>query len=169
MYNLTRRLDKKQQTDLFIKLAKAISSLQSPEEGAEFLKDLLSEAEVMMLARRIQIAEMLMEGATYEQIRDDLKTSFNTIARIQTWLALYGEGYRKVINRSTKQKQPTSKHSNPFNRVKNKYPMYFWPHLLLEEMIKNANQRQKQRLIKVVSELKDKTRLSHELQILLKD
>ncbi|OGE88384.1 MAG: hypothetical protein A3J07_01145 [Candidatus Doudnabacteria bacterium RIFCSPLOWO2_02_FULL_49_13] len=160
------RLTKQQQEGLLIKLARAVASVNRAEEGAKFLRDLLSEPEVFMLARRLQIAELLMDGLTYEQIREELNVGYNTIAKVQTWLELYGDGYRTVINRTIKNK--VEKNINePFTKLKRKYPISFWPQLLLEEMIRNANQREKQRLRNVVEGLRNKTQLSRELTKLL--
>lgn len=167
MHRLKNRLTKQEQEGLFIKLAKSLSLLRNPVEMAQFLKDLLSEVEVLMLARRLQIAESLIEGLTYEQIREEMKVSKGTIARVQTWLDLYGEGYRTVVKRIAKKDKPQDELSKPFARVKRKYPMYYWPELLLEEIIKTANTREKQRLVKVVEQLRDKTQLSKELTKLL--
>jgi TrpR-related protein YerC/YecD len=166
MYTVKKLLTKQQQTNLFIKLAKALTTLKSSEEVAYFLKDLLSESEVLMLARRLQIAELLIEGLTYEQIKSEVKVSFGTIARVRTWLELYGDGYRTVAKRIVKKEQPDNS-AKAFTKIKHKYPMYYWPQLLLEEIIKTANKREKQRLASVVEQLRDKTQLSRELAKLL--
>lgn len=167
MNNVKYKLTKREQTDLFIKLAKALSLLHNSEEIAHFLKDLLTEAEVLMLARRLQIAESLIDGLTFDQIRTNLKAGPNTIAKVQTWLELYGEGYRTVINRGSKKDRHENEYSKPFGKLKRKYPLYFWPELLLEEIIKTANKKEKARLLKVAEQLKDKSQLSRELIHLL--
>lgn len=167
MYTVKKLLTKQQQTDLFIKLAKALSLLHSTTETAHFLKDLLSESEVLMLARRLQIAELLIDGLTYQQIKEEVKVSFGTIARVQTWLEFYGDGYRTVVSRVAKKKVGEGSVPGPFAKLKRKYPIYYWPELLLEEIIKTANTREKQRLVKVVEQLRDKTQLSKELMKLL--
>ena len=161
-------MSKKVQEELFIKFARSIAALRGATEIGQFLKDLLSEVEVLMFARRLQIAELLIEGLTYEQIKKEMKVSKNTIARVQTWLDLYGEGYRTVVSRTrSKENRPESEYNFPFAKVKRKYPAYFWPQLLLEEIVKNANTREKQRLAKVVEQLRDKTQLSKQLMKLL--
>lgn len=164
-YRNKSKLSKEEQTNLFIKLAKGLVVLRKPEEMAQFLRDLLSEPEVLMLAKRLQIAEFLVEGLTYEKIRDQAKVSFGTIARVQTWLETYGEGYRTVLSRTIKTERNIQKDS--FSKLKRIYPMYYWPELLLKEIIKNANKREKERLSKVVNQLKDKTALAKELKGLL--
>jgi TrpR-related protein YerC/YecD len=166
MHSLRFKLNKRQQEELFINFARSLALLKNSTEVAQFLKDLLSEIEIMMFARRLQIAELLLAGSTYEQIRQAMKVSKSTIARVQTWLDIYGEGYRIVINRSSKHKE-VSNTDTPWSKIKRKYPQYYWPQLLLEEIVKSANKREKQRLIKVVEQLKDKTALSKQLMKLL--
>ena len=163
---IKNRLPKQKQTELFIKLAKALSSVHNAEEGAHLLKDLLYETEVLMLSKRLQIAELLIQGQTYEQIKTELKAGFNTIAKVQAWLEIYGEGYRTVISRISEKPKQTKE--RPFNKLKRSYPMYYWPQLLLEEIIKNANKKEKERLSKIVEQLKDKTKLSKNLLTILK-
>ncbi|MDP4001405.1 MAG: Trp family transcriptional regulator [bacterium] len=167
MRTIRNKLTKSQQEELFIKLARAVTLLSTPVEGAEFLKDLLSESEVVMLARRLQIAELLIDGLTYEEIRERLGVGWNTIAKVQTWLGLYGQGYRKVINRISKKKTELDKSNELFKELRYKYPAYFWPQLLLEEVVKTANKREKHRLLNVVEKLQEKTALSIQLKKLL--
>lgn len=169
MYNVKHKLSKREQGELFISLAQSLVLLRSPLEMAHLLKDLLSQGEVLMLARRLKIAQLLNEGLTYDQIRSSLKVSRSTIARVQTWLELYGEGYRTVIKRlPDKKKSSESEFSNSFGKLKRKYPMYFWPQLLLEEVVKTANKRQKDKLLKIIDQLDEKNRLNKELTQLLK-
>jgi hypothetical protein len=58
--------------------------------------------------------------------------------------------------------------SRPWRTLKKSYPMYFWPQLLLEEIVKTANKREKQKLLNVVNGLREKTKLSNELLKILK-
>ncbi|MFH1896566.1 MAG: YerC/YecD family TrpR-related protein [bacterium] len=58
------------------------SFLVIKDEGElmSYLNDLLSEPELEMLARRVQIARMLKENFTYEEIRTALYVSEGTVA-----------------------------------------------------------------------------------------
>lgn len=158
----TRKLSKAQQNDLFIRFAKAMSAVRNPVEAANFIKDLFSEQEALMLARRIQIAELLNGGYTYEEIRMEMKVSHTTIAKVQTWLSVYGEGFRMVLERTASEK-PDRELRQPWQTLKKKYPMYFWPQILLEEIVRAAGKREKQKLLKVVESMNEKSKLSHEL------
>ena len=163
----THKLSKQQQNELFINFAKALATLKSSVEAANFIRDLFSKQESLMLARRLQIAELLNQGLTYAQIRKVMKVSENTIANVRVWLELYGDGYRTVLER-TKTSEPKSDEGPlSWRNIKRKYPLYFWPQLLLEEIVKSANKREKQRLWKVIESLEEKTKLSKNLTKIL--
>ena len=70
----------------FQDLCIAISLLESKGEIEGFVFDLLTPTERQMLAKRFQIALMLLEGNDYRKIRDNLKVTDNTIARVSNWL-----------------------------------------------------------------------------------
>jgi uncharacterized protein YerC len=161
------KLTKEEQNELFIRFAKVLGSLHSAVEAANLIRDLLSEPESLMLARRLQIAELLDKGYTYANIKKVMKVSQTTIAKVQTWLRLYGDGYRTVLKRTKDSSGAREPWANSWNDVKKKYPMYFWPELLLKEIVRSANKREREKLKRVVQTLKDKTKLSKDLQRIL--
>lgn len=168
MTKFPKTLTRKEQESLFIDFAQALATLHSPTEMAQFIKDLLSEQETTMLARRLQIAKLLYRGLTYEEIKKTLNVGFGTVARVQTWMQIYGEGYRTVLER-TKKKDDQNKETSEWDKLKRRYPGYYWPQLLLEEIVKSANRKQKQRLQKVLDQLKEKTGLNKQLGNVLKN
>ncbi len=158
----------------FFKLCLAITEMKNPKEAAEFLRDLLSYQETEMVAKRLIIAEMILNGKSYEKIRGILKVSNGTIARVQEWIKISGEGYRRAIERSGRKKfgttLPVEKYSD-WNSIKKRYPMYFWPQLLLEEIIQNSSKRQKKHIRNVLLEIeksKRKTALFKRISRLVK-
>lgn len=167
-YSNSQKLSKAAQEDLFIEFAKTISKLKNPVEAASFIRDLLSEQEVLMLARRLQIARLLESGLTYEQIEKTAKVGSNTIAKVHFWLSQYGEGYRTVLARNEKRQSSEPASSLSWRSIKRKYPMYFWPELVLKEIIASANKKERARLISVVNSLRQKTKLSEQLLAILK-
>jgi TrpR-related protein YerC/YecD len=167
MAKFKKHLNKKEKENLFMEFAEGVASLRSIEEIAHFIKDLLSEPETTMLARRLQIAKLLYQNFTYDQIRKTLSVGFGTIAKVHTWMQVYGEGYRTVLER-TKRKTEGMKDISPWHKLKRKYPAYFWPELLLNEIVKNSNKRQIARLRSVISQLQEKTVLSKQLEQTLK-
>ena len=169
------KLSQREQEELLIGFCKALATLKTPEEAAQFLKDLLSKQEAEMLAKRIEIARLLIKGFTYENIKKALKVSYGTVARVSEWLATSGEGYRLVVSR-IKEERTTSQEIIEerekiisWKQIKRKYPMYFWPDLLLEEFVRSAKAQQKDRMKKILDRFDTKSEVFSRLQFLLKE
>lgn len=111
----------------------SISQLETREETKRFFKDLLSESEAIMLARRIEIAKRLIGGESYDIIAQDLKVGKDTIGRVQRWLVSGFGGYEKAVNgfkkevdrRFSKSSKMTKNAPYSFNWIKQKYPLHF--------------------------------------------
>ena len=80
-------------------LAKAIRTLKSEVEAAQFLRDLLTIAELKEFANRWQMVKMLYEGHSYATIAAKLKTSTTTVTRVAHWLNNGMGGYKAVADR----------------------------------------------------------------------
>lgn len=87
------------------KLCSAILSLRDREECLRFLQDLLTPQEISTLAQRLQVAQMLYEGYTYDGIRSQVSTSSCTITRISTELQYGTGGYRMVLERMAEEEK----------------------------------------------------------------
>ena len=98
-----RLLEPHERTQYLKLLWSTIAQLQSQEEVEGFFKDLLSESEAIMLARRIAIARRLLKGETYDDIQTELKTGASTIASVDRWLTSGFGGYQKTISQLEKQ------------------------------------------------------------------
>ena len=75
---------------------KSASDLGSPGEARDFLNDLLSETEKVMLAKRLTVALLLKKGYAYRKISDLVKVSTGTVMRVSNKLKAGGPGYRRV-------------------------------------------------------------------------
>jgi len=152
------RLHGKERDKLLFAFCHALSSVKSPKEAALFVSDLLSEQEAEMLAKRLKIAELLIQGKTFDKIKNQLKTSFGTIARVSLWLQESGEGFKKIVKRIPEYKE---KQFDPekWQQLKYKYPMYHWPQLLLEEIVVNAPIRRQEKLKAMLNKMSQKTTL----------
>lgn len=83
----------------------SIKNTKSKDEVINFIDDLLSQPEKIMLAKRVAIAFMLLEDKyTYSEISRTLKISFGTIAKVHSTFAFRGSGYRKIIGDLTLKK-----------------------------------------------------------------
>lgn len=76
-----------------------ITILETKGEVEYFLKELLSTSETVMLARRIQIAKMLLAEFSYNQIREELGSGFGTISSVQRWIDGGWGGYFKALEK----------------------------------------------------------------------
>lgn len=81
-----RRIKPDERRAMLDKLAAIFLSLDTKKDMKFMLERLLTESEVVMLIRRMQIAEMLVGGLTYEQIRRKLKVGTATIRDVDGWL-----------------------------------------------------------------------------------
>lgn len=169
------KLSSVEQETLLIGFCKALVALKTPEEAAQFLKDLLSKQEAEMLAKRIEIARYLIRGEKYNAIQKSLKVSNGTIARVSQWLATSGQGYRMIVSRVQPERSEAQEFikelEKPFSwrSLKRKYPSYFWPDILLEEFVKGAKKQQKERMRTILSQFNRKSEVFEKLNLLLKE
>lgn len=111
-----------------------LALLETVEEIKNFLKDLLSETEAIMLARRLRIARLIYAGWSYEKIEKELHTSASTIAAVHSWLDGGFGGYiqglaklKKELNRQEALQERHERTRDPLSleHLKKKYPMHF--------------------------------------------
>jgi TrpR-related protein YerC/YecD len=107
-----------------------VASLKNRDEVKMFFKDILTLSEVVMISRRLQIAQMLLESESYEDIKKKLRTSFDTIGQVDRWLNTGFGGYRKVLERNKRKLNSKTNLSNartPFSldHIRRKYPLHF--------------------------------------------
>ena len=80
-------------------LAEAFLTLRDKAEAKKFLRDLLTEPELLEFGNRWQAAQMLSKNISYTSIRGKTGLSPRTIARISLWLKTGMGGYRLVLGR----------------------------------------------------------------------
>lgn len=81
----------------------AMLSLESVKECYTFFSDLFTVQELSAFAQRLQVARLLLEGNTYEQVRSQVPVSSSTITRINTELRYGSGGYQMVLSRLSQQ------------------------------------------------------------------
>ncbi|MEK7543259.1 MAG: YerC/YecD family TrpR-related protein [Patescibacteria group bacterium] len=172
-----KRMEKttvKEQQDLLADLLLSFQMIREPLEVAQFVQDLFTRGEVKHLAKRLRIAKLLLAGHTYEYIERDVHTSHGTLAKVAAWLADRGEGFRRVIAKLPKEEVPREESSwapvvREWNTIKRRYPRYFWPELLLEEVVKFASDRQKEQLRSLLTSVTEGLEEKHDLHRHLED
>lgn len=162
------KLSKEEQESLVFDLVHALVQAHTVGEAALFVQDLLTKSEMRMLGKRLRIAKLLLSGMTYEEIEKNLHVSHTTVAKIAAWLAERGDGFRKIVERLPRETQDKAWHErSEWDTFKRRYSLYFWPELLLEEIVKNANNRQKERIKEVLDRLEEKSELHKNIEKLL--
>jgi len=166
------KLRKEDEQELLLDFCDIVSSIKDPNEAARFLRDLLSPQEIEMLAKRIKVAELLIDEWSYNKIKEYLKVSDGTIARVNEWLKLTGDGYRLVVER-LKKKRKERKIDNKyevsdFEKLKRKYPIYFWPELLSRDIIKNLKVKGRSKVLEELEKIQDKPELYKKIKKELK-
>ncbi len=111
-----------------------IALLDTKDQVKNFFKDLLSASESVMLARRIQIAKLLLSGVGYDAIEKRLGTGPTTIASVHRWLQGGFGGYASAIPKLTQEIERREKvaerreeESVPLSSrwMRKKYPLHY--------------------------------------------
>lgn len=71
----------------------------------DFFKKILTPTETVMLAKRLEILKYLLQGSSYEQIRNDLKVTDSTISRLSNILHEDDPQFLKVLGNLTKREK----------------------------------------------------------------
>lgn len=80
-------------------LSEALLSLQTPGEARAFLEDLCTPAELEAMVDRWRVAQLLDQGLSYREIREQTSVSVTTIGRVARFMELGNGGYRKLLDR----------------------------------------------------------------------
>ena len=88
-------------------LFRAVLSLRDVDECYRFFGDLFTVQELSAFAQRLQVANMLSSGKTYEAIRAEISTSSSTITRVNTELRYGSGGYQMVLERLNQDDSPS--------------------------------------------------------------
>lgn len=103
MSKISRRyLDKELERRIFEVFLKTIVDIKNTAEAKDFIEDLLSPTEKIMLVKRLAIAVLLTKGKTYDYIDHTLKVSRATIMTVSLWLKHGKGGYGRVVDKIIK-------------------------------------------------------------------
>jgi len=78
-------------------LIKAFLKLKNEKDVANFLRDLLTLAEIEEFANRLEVARLLSKGLSYQKIAKETGVSTATVTRVAYWLFRGCGGYKKVL------------------------------------------------------------------------
>lgn len=86
-------------------LFEAILSLTDRDECYAFFDDVCTIKEVHDMADRLEVARLLMQGITYEQIEKQTGMSSATISRVNRCIHYGPGGYKLAVERTHKPKK----------------------------------------------------------------
>lgn len=95
-----------EQTDL---LMQALLALETPEEAYRFLEDVLTIQELKSITQRLEVALMLRQKVTYQEIAHGTGASTATISRVNRSLQYGADGYNLVLDRLMQNDQAQQK------------------------------------------------------------
>lgn len=81
------------------RLVKALLLLENEEECYQLLEDLCTIREVQDLAQRLQVAQMLKDKVTYNEIAQETGVSTATISRVNRSLVYGAGGYDMMLKK----------------------------------------------------------------------
>ncbi len=81
------------------KLFEAILKLKTLDETRRFLRDLLTEEEIIEFGKRWQAAQLLYKKVPYSVVIKTTGLSSTTIARVSKWLNCGMNGYKLMLQR----------------------------------------------------------------------
>jgi TrpR-related protein YerC/YecD len=80
-------------------LFRAILLLENSDECYRFFNDICTVKEIQTLAQRLQVAKLLRENKTYNEIEEKTGASTATISRINRFLTYGADGYTLILDR----------------------------------------------------------------------
>ena len=83
--------------DIAEQLAQALLSIDDTQTMQSFLRDVLTEKEIIEISSRLEAARLLRKGTKYMDVIRATKLSSTTVARISEWLQGGCGGYAKVL------------------------------------------------------------------------
>ncbi len=80
-------------------LAQVLIDIVNESDMQNFLRDVMTEKEIIEISARLEAARMLQAGETYVEITKKTKLSSRTVARIRDWMQNGAGGYKQVFKR----------------------------------------------------------------------
>lgn len=93
-------MDIKKLKDWANELCKAFLQLKTEEEMFNFVRDLMTESEILEFSQRLEIAKRLFNWQSYKKIEEDTKASSTTIARVAKFLHWKFWGYKNIFEKN---------------------------------------------------------------------
>lgn len=79
-------------------LAEVVAVIDDPQTMQNFLRDVMTEKEIIEISSRFEAARLLKNGKKYTEIVEKTKLSSRTVARISDWMQNGCGGYEAALN-----------------------------------------------------------------------
>lgn len=158
------QISNQERQQLFSEFCEALAVIKTADEAMKFLTDLLTRQEIIALAKRIKIAKLLLTGKDYREIERALKVSHGTIAKVSHWLMESGEGFKLVAERTKNKRYKQVTGSAELRKIewdnfKRGHSLMFWPELLVKDIIKTMDKKQKNKARAALAKIDYKSNL----------
>ena len=80
-------------------LFKAILLLKDESECSNFFEDIATINEIKEFSQRFEVARMLYNGMTYDEIAEKTRASSATISRVKKCLNYGADGYKVILDK----------------------------------------------------------------------
>lgn len=81
-----------------LQFAQAMTAITELSNMQNFLRDVMTEKEIIEMSSRLEAARMLQAGKTYTEIIEKTKLSSRTVARISDWTRNGRGGYAAALS-----------------------------------------------------------------------
>ena len=78
-------------------IVEALVTISDEQTMKNFLRDVMTEKEIIEISLRFEAAKMLQEGKKYTEIIEKTKLSSRTVARISEWMQNGEGGYKAAL------------------------------------------------------------------------
>ena len=82
-----------------LKLFEVLSRIESEEDFKAFFEDLCTYAEIEKMEQRVECAQLLLGGDTYNRIIEKTDISSDTLSRVSRCLQYGSGGYSRVLKK----------------------------------------------------------------------
>lgn len=84
---------------------KSLTEIKTNDESRQFVRELLTPTEQIMLAKRLAIAFLLEKNYDFRAISKILRVSLTTVARVNLARKYGGEGYKRMMKKILHEEQ----------------------------------------------------------------
>jgi TrpR-related protein YerC/YecD len=85
------------ETETARQLSRVLAAISDVQTMQDFLRDVMTEKEIIEISLRLEAAKMLKEGKKYTDIIEKTKLSSRTVARISDWMQNGQGGYEPAL------------------------------------------------------------------------